>query len=102
MDAKHSSSDGVSCLSPYICAQPDVHGAIEFLVPIECCLVVLAYPALPGTTAAEPGTISVFERVDTHPVRIVGVQAEVRGISRSGGLKLFSKNLTDGLERVIH
>ena len=37
MDAKHSSSDGVSCLSPYIRAQPDVHGAIEFLIPIECC-----------------------------------------------------------------
>jgi len=87
---------------PMRIAEADVYEAMAFAKASNCDLVVLAYPALPGATAAEPGTIAVFERVDAHPVRIVGVQAEVRGISRSGSLKLFSMNLTDGLERAVY
>ncbi len=58
----------------------------------------VGHPALPISGLNTLGACSVFER----GVHIVGVQAEVRGISQTGGLKKFSFGLAEHLAAALN
>jgi len=82
-------------------SESDVYEALAFSKATECESVVLAYPALPGKVQLPLGDVRLFERIDIEQTRIYGVQIEVRGISRKGGLTAFSKEMRSGLTGLL-
>lgn len=77
--------------------EADIYEGLAFAKATGCAVVALAYPASPLTPVAPPGTCTMFESVLVDQVRIVSVQVELRGISKSGALSQFAKNLRAGL-----
>lgn len=77
--------------------EADIYEALAFARASRHNLVVLAYPAQPHNSAEPVGTCTIFERVQVDAVRIVGLQIESRGISKSGALRLFASNVVSGL-----
>lgn len=77
--------------------EADVYEAMAFAKATRCNHVVLAYPAPPDEPPNSPGSCMVFERVTIDHVHVVGIQVEIRGISRKGALKRFAENLSVGL-----
>jgi hypothetical protein len=75
-------------------AEADIYESLAFAKATGCARIVLAYPALPNSSAMPPGTCTPFERVDIDNVIIVGTQVETRAISKSGALKQFAEKLT--------
>lgn len=78
-------------------SEADTYEALAFSKATECNLVALAYPAQPGDSPQSVGTCTVFERIQVEAVQIVGLQIECRGVSKAGGLRLFSSNFSAGV-----
>ena len=79
--------------------EADVYEAFAFAKATGCTRVVLAYPALPASgLRPQPGYCSVFETVSIEDIRIVGVQVEVRSISKRGALKTFAAQFASGVQ----
>lgn len=82
-------------------AEADIYEAFAFSKATGCKRVVLAYPALSTAVRQIPGACSVFEQVEIDRVRIVGVQIEARGISKTGALSVFADALAQQLPNAI-
>lgn len=78
-------------------SEADIYEALAFSRATGCNLVALAYPALPGDTQQPVGTCTIFEKAMVDAVQIVGIQIEIRLISRTGALKLFAANMAAGV-----
>lgn len=78
-------------------SEADIYEALAFSKATECNLVALAYPAQPGDSPQSVGTCTVFERIQVDAVQIIGLQIECRGVSKAGGLRLFSSNFSAGV-----
>lgn len=82
-------------------SEADIYEALAFSRATRCSQVVLAYPAQ-STSARQPvGTCAQFEVVEVGEVRIVGIQIEVRHISRSGALRAFAARLADDVAAAL-
>lgn len=81
--------------------EADVYEAMAFAAAARCEHVVLAYPAPPDTPQKPPGTCLAFERIEVPSVRIIGIQVEVRGISRLGALQGFATALSGGISATL-
>lgn len=78
-------------------SEADTYEALAFSKATECNLVALAYPAQPVDVPRSVGTCTVFERIQVDAVQIIGLQVECRGVSKAGGLRLFSSNFSAGV-----
>jgi 5-methylcytosine-specific restriction endonuclease McrBC regulatory subunit McrC len=78
-------------------SEADIYEALAFSKSTECNLVALAYPAQPGDAPQPVGTCTVFESIQVDAVQIIGLQVECRGVSKAGGLRLFSSNFGAGV-----
>lgn len=74
-------------------SESDVYESLAFSKAAGCYRIVLAYPAQPNNDIQPVGTCTVFERVQIDNVQIVGIQIEVRGVSKRGALRLFANNM---------
>lgn len=78
--------------------EADLYESLAFMQAANSDLAVLVYPQVPdSTTAADTGATQVFDVVTVPGGRIVGVMAEVRGISARGGYKRFAEGLASQL-----
>ena len=86
-------------------SEADVYEGLAFSLASSCTQVILAYPRIPledeGTSPPLPGTCSVFERVQVGETAIIGLQVEVRGISKPGALRQFANRFRGGIEAAI-
>jgi 5-methylcytosine-specific restriction enzyme subunit McrC len=82
-------------------SEADVYEALAFARATACDTVVLAYPALPSNSPLQLGQVVSFEMVSVDKTSIYGVEIEVRGISRRGGLKLLSDTMHQGLNEIV-
>lgn len=82
-------------------SEADTYEAFAFSKATDCKSVVLAYPALPGKQQLPIGRVDLFERIIIDKTRIYGVQVEVRGISRKGGLTAFSGRMRSELTDLL-
>lgn len=78
-------------------SEADIYEALAFANATGCNLVALAYPAQPGDVPQPVGTCTVFESIQVDAVQIIGLQVECRGVSKAGGLRLFSSNFGVGV-----
>lgn len=78
-------------------SEADIYESLAFSKAADCNLVVLAYPAQPDRGIQPVGICTVFERIQIDNIQIIGIQVEVRGISKRGGLSLFSHNMKASL-----
>lgn len=78
-------------------SEADIYESLAFSIATGCNLVVLAYPSQPTSLSQPAGACKVFEKVVVDSVQIVGIQIEIRGVSKVRGLDLFSSNFKDGL-----
>ncbi len=78
-------------------SEADIYEALAFSKATGCNLVVLAYPAQPGTNLQPVGTCTVFERAVVDALQIVGIHIESRQISKTGALRTFAANLANGV-----
>ena len=90
LDAKYKTNSDKGKLR---ISEADTYEAFAYSKATDCESVVLAYPALPGKQQLPIGQVDLFERINIDKTRIYGVQVEVRGISRKGGLAAFSRRL---------
>lgn len=74
-------------------SEADIYESLAFSRATGCTLIILLYPALPDVTVQPVGHCAVFETVRVDTVQILGVQVEVRGISKSGALNRLAINL---------
>lgn len=74
--------------------EADLYEALAFLEAISAHRACLMYPAIPRT-GVEPmlGSCRVFETIDVGTRTVVGVEVDVRGLSRAGGLSDFAGGL---------
>jgi 5-methylcytosine-specific restriction enzyme subunit McrC len=82
-------------------SEADIYEAMAFGRAARADKIVLIYPKIATGSQTATGSTEVFERVDVEGLEIWGVEAEVRGISRAGGLKHFAQGLIAGL-RTVH
>lgn len=82
--------------------EADIYESLAFCKATGCDLVVLAYPAQPRGGAAEVGTGTIFERIQVDSIKIIGIQIELRGISKTGALRLFSSNFGKALKSLAN
>lgn len=82
-------------------SESDTYEALAFSRAADCNLIVLAYPALSNADKRAIGECSVFEQIRIGEIRIIGVHIEVRGISASGALMIFSATLAEQLSKII-
>lgn len=78
-------------------SEADIYEALAFAKATGCNLVALAYPAQPSDAPQPVGTCMVIEKVVVDAVQIVGIQIEIRSISKTGALRLFAANLAAGM-----
>lgn len=74
-------------------SEVDIYEALAFSRATGCDFVALAYPAQLGEAQQDAGTCRVFERSRVGEVQIVGIQVEVRLISKMGALRSFAANM---------
>lgn len=98
LDAKYKTNSDKGRLR---ISEADAYEAFAFSKATNCESVVLAYPALPGKQQLPLGQVALFERINIDKTRIYGVEVEVRGISRKGGLTEFSKQMRAGLAGLL-
>lgn len=82
-------------------SEADLYEAYAFACAAGCRLVVLAYPGTSEDATPRPGTCALFETISVGGTRIFGVNVEVRGISATGALRLFSSKLTNDLVDLV-
>jgi len=80
-------------------AEADIYEAMAFLEATGAERIVLAYPRIPraGDGVPTTGACTEFERVVIGRRTIIGVELEVRGISRAGGFRAFTSGMGAGL-----
>lgn len=78
-------------------SEADIYEALAFSKATGCNQVALAYPTQVNNALQPVGTCTVFERVTVDGVQIVGIQIEIRQISKTGALRLFAKNMALGV-----
>lgn len=81
-------------------SEADIYEAMAFGRAARAQKIVLVYPRIATGLQLPTGQTEVFERVDIEGLQIWGIEAEVRGISGSGGLKRFAQGLIDGLHKL--
>ncbi len=81
-------------------SESDLYESLAFARANNCRLVALAYPALPSQPA-ELGRVEAFEVISIDDIRIVGVEVDVRGISKRGGLSTFAARFKSDLDKSI-
>lgn len=62
--------------------------------------VVLVYPSTASSAVEPTGTTRAMERIDIGPLQVWGVEAEVRGISKRGGVQKFAKGVVAELQKL--
>lgn len=82
-------------------SEADIYEALAFARASNRTEVVLAYPALATEPLGSLGAVSEVERVHVGGVSIIAVAVEVRGISRKGGLALFSQSFAHTLSSLV-
>lgn len=82
-------------------SEADLYESLAFASAMKVGRVVLLYPAVARATALPVGTITTFERVAIGPVVVLGMEVEVRGISRVGALRRFADNLVAALKPLV-
>lgn len=82
-------------------SEADVYEALAFSRATGCNLVVLAYPAQPDAAPRSVGACTVFEKVLVDAVQVIGIQVEIRLISKPGALKVFATNLATWASSVL-
>lgn len=91
VDAKYKGRYGTSTRID----EADIYEALAFASAANASRVVLVYPsisdgsALPRTT----GRCTVLETVEAQGIRITALAAEVSGVSASGGVRKFARQL---------
>jgi 5-methylcytosine-specific restriction enzyme subunit McrC len=80
--------------------EADVYEAMAFAKAAKSNRVVLVYPKLALNAPVAVGTTSTFERVAVDGVAVWGVEVEVRGIAKRGGLRVFAENLVVALAAI--
>jgi hypothetical protein len=82
-------------------SEADLYEALAFLEAAPANDAVLFYPAIPvvGVSPMPPGTCRQFETIVVGRRCVVGVEVEVRGISKTRGLATFSANIGEWLRR---
>lgn len=81
-------------------SEADIYEALAFARASKSENVVLVYPMIANGSARSAGTTEVFERIEAEGVQIWGLEAEVRGISRNGGVRQFAQGLITGLQGI--
>lgn len=72
----------------------DLYEALAFATATSASQVILLYPAVARTAVpAVVGTATMFERVEVRHVVVIGMEVEVRGISRAGAMLRFASEL---------
>ena len=73
----------------------DLYEALAFLEAVGAARAVLLYPAIirGATPATGPGSCHTFERIEVSSREVIGVEVEVRGISKPGGLDKLGRGL---------
>jgi 5-methylcytosine-specific restriction enzyme subunit McrC len=82
-------------------SEADVYEALAFARATSCDTIVLAYPALPSQSEQLLGAVTLFEQVTIDKTQIFGLQVEVRGISRQGGLRSFSERMREQVNAIL-
>lgn len=90
VDAKYKTR--LSKAKSYV-AQADLYEGLAFMEAAECNRIVLVYPATSRPSRRDPGTTMEFETCRVGERHVVGIEVEVRGISRRGGFRTFATNL---------
>ena len=81
-------------------AEADVYEAISFSRAAKAEKVILVYPKIAVGSTDPTGKAHIFEKIDVADCHIWGVEVEVRGISRTGGIKAFSDGLINQLRAI--
>lgn len=75
-------------------SEADLYEALAFASAMKARRVVLLYPLVArGRAPTATGTTTVFETVGVNDVSIIGMEVEVRGIYRTGGLRRFADGI---------
>ena len=83
-------------------SEADLYEALAFASATKIGQVVLLYPAVARGAAPPPvGTTTTFERVTVGAVVVLGMEVEVRGISRVGALRRFADGLIAALKPLV-
>lgn len=82
-------------------SEADIYESIAFSIASNCETIVLAYPAQAEGEILPLGNCKVFEEVIIDNIRIVGVNIEIRGISKKGALGLFSESIHKNLCLIV-
>ncbi|PPK49828.1 5-methylcytosine restriction system specificity protein McrC [Marinobacter persicus] len=77
--------------------ESDIYEALAFAKASFCNLIVLIYPARPDEPKRPLGKCETFQTLSINDVTIVGVQVEIRNISKPGGIKEFASKMYDYL-----
>lgn len=97
VDAKYKGNirDGKTRIS-----ESDFYESMAFMRPTQCTTTVLVYPTL-SYQGLSLGEVREFERILVDDFRIIGVEAETKGISSAGGLMRFAKTYAANLEAIV-
>lgn len=80
----------------------DIYEALAFSKAAGSNHVILAYPSIPNGNIQSVGLCNVFEKIVIDKVNIVGIQVEIRGISRPGAIQTLSRNLVKITTSIIN
>lgn len=82
-------------------AESDLYEAMAFAqASAGVKKVVLVYPKTAGSTPLPTGSSTPLERIDVGEIEVWGVETEVRGISRAGGVKLFAAGVISQIQTI--
>lgn len=81
-------------------SEADVYESIAFSRAARVERVVLVYPKIAASSSEPTGNAHIFEKVDIGDCQIWGIEVEVRGIARTGGVKAFSDGLINQLRAI--
>ncbi len=83
-------------------SEADLYEALMFATAANQQQVLLLYPAIArGNAPQEAGTTKVFEWVTVKDIVIIGMEVEVRGISRVGALVRFANKIRSSCQAVV-
>jgi 5-methylcytosine-specific restriction enzyme subunit McrC len=75
-------------------SEADLYEALAFASAAGVQQVVLLYPAVPrNDKPVETGKTEIFERIAVKDIVIFGMEVDVRGVSQSGSMHAFARNL---------
>jgi hypothetical protein len=82
-------------------AESDLYEALAFAEAANCQFVILVYPATGLSEDAEVGSSAVFARMIIGPTTVLGLEVQILGISRIGGLRRFANNLGNSVRWLL-